>query len=190
MEQWHAEGLDLNVSVNIAAAHLQSEGFVDILRRRLVRHSGLRPGQFQIEILETAALEDLPAANGVIEDCAALGVGLALGDFGTGYSSLSYLRMIPADTLKIDPSFVRDMLVDKGDYSIVQGVIAMARAFGRATVAEGVETLGHFRALEEMGCTIGQGYGIARPMPAGEAARWCRAFALGPSLPSEPGGVH
>lgn len=190
LAQWRGEGLDLDLSVNIAAAHLQSEGFADTLRQRLALHPALRPGQLQIEILETAALEDLPAAQSVIKDCVALGVGLALDDFGTGYSSLSYLRMIPADTLKIDQSFVRDMLVDKGDYSIVQGVIAMAHAFGRATVAEGVETQGHFLALEEMGCNVGQGYGIAGPMPPGELAQWCRGFAPGLSIPPQTGGMH
>ena len=190
LETWRREELELGVSVNIAAAHLQSGGFVGKLRQQTARYPGLKPGQLQIEILETAALADIAAVNGIIEDCAALGVSFSLDDFGTGYSSLSYLRKLPADTLKIDQSFVRDMLVDQGDHTIVQGVIALARAFDRTTVAEGVETAGHFRALEKMGCDLGQGYGIARPMPAEETVRWCRAFSPGLLIPDETGGTR
>ncbi|WP_054774727.1 EAL domain-containing protein [Methylogaea oryzae] len=102
-----------------------------------------------------------------------MGVSCALDDFGTGYSSLTYLRNLPAETLKIDQTFIRDMLVDEGDRSIVQGVIALAHTFGRKTVAEGVETVEHFQALLDLGCEIGQGYGIARPMPAEDFLAWC-----------------
>jgi EAL domain-containing protein (putative c-di-GMP-specific phosphodiesterase class I) len=101
-----------------------------------------------------------------------LGVGFALDDFGTGYSSLSYLSNLPVDVLKIDQSFVRDMLEDKGDMAIVQGIIALARAFDRQTVAEGIETNEQYRVLLDMGCELGQGYGIARPMPADELTNW------------------
>ena len=107
-----------------------------------------------------------------IERCRKIGVSFALDDFGTGYSSLSYLGQLPVDTLKIDQSFIRDMLEDKGDRAIVQGVIALAKAFDRKIVAEGVETEELFRALVEMGCEYGQGYGIARPMPASELPAW------------------
>jgi len=110
--------------------------------------------------------------SATIERCRKIGVSFALDDFGTGYSSLSYLGRLPVDTLKIDQSFIRNMLQDKGDRAIVQGVIALANAFDRRIVAEGVESEELFRALVVMGCEYGQGYGIARPMPANELHAW------------------
>jgi diguanylate cyclase (GGDEF)-like protein/PAS domain S-box-containing protein len=176
MDNWRREGVNLDISINIAAAHLQSPNFLEVLTQKLVRYPNLLPQQLQIEILETAALADMASVIEIIEGCIALGVRFALDDFGTGYSSLSYLRRLPADTLKIDQSFVRDMLKDQGDFAIVQGVIALARTFKRTTVAEGVETPEHFQALCEMGCDIGQGYGIARPMQADKVMEWRRSF--------------
>ena len=172
LERWRRAGQPLQASVNIAAGHLQSQGFAARLRGKLAEYPALPAGSLQIEILETAALADIPSVAGIIETCAAMGVQFALDDFGTGYSSLAYLRRLPAETLKIDQSFVRDMLTDAGDRAIVQGIIALAQAFGRKIVAEGVETDEHCRVLLALGCDIGQGYGIARPMPAAEFAQW------------------
>jgi len=172
LDRWQQEGHLVEASVNIAAGHLQSDAFIDNLRDKLVRYPNLPPGALQIEILETAALADIPKVAGIIEICADMGVSFALDDFGTGYSSLAYLRRLPAETLKIDQSFVRDMLTDSADRAIVQGIIALAHAFGRKIVAEGVETEAHCHVLIEMGCDIGQGYGIARPMPANDFAHW------------------
>ncbi len=123
-------------------------------------------------MLETVALNDITIVREIIESCRALGIGFALDDFGTGYSSLSYLSSLPVDTLKIDQSFVRGMLEDKGDMAIVQGIIALARAFDRKTVAEGIETKEHYQALLDIDCEIGQGYAIARPMPADTRLIW------------------
>ncbi|MCU0493151.1 MAG: EAL domain-containing protein [Chloroflexaceae bacterium] len=92
--------------------------------------------------------------------------------YSTGYSTLTYLRSLPADTLKIDQTFVRNMLVDSGDLAIVQGIIALADTFKRNTVAEGVETADHIHALKKFGCQHGQGYGIAKPMPADDIPKW------------------
>jgi EAL domain-containing protein (putative c-di-GMP-specific phosphodiesterase class I) len=176
MEHWHQEGLAFEVSINVSAYHLQSPGFVSKLQQKLALYPDLPPHQLQIEILETAALHDISAVSSIIEACAAIGVSFALDDFGTGYSSLAYLRRLPANTLKIDQSFVRDMLTDADDHSIVQGVIALANTFKRITVAEGVETQEHYNVLRALGCDIGQGYGIARPMPACEIPSWCKKF--------------
>lgn len=110
--------------------------------------------------------------RGIIGACHELGVGFALDDFGTGYSSLSYLSGLPVDVLKIDQSFVRDMLEDKGDRAIVHGIIALAQAFERQTVAEGIETDAQYQMLLNMGCELGQGYAIARPMLADELTDW------------------
>jgi len=172
LQRWHQAGQALEVSINIAAGHLQAEDFLERLRGKLSHYPHLPHGHLQIEILETAALADIPRMAGIIETCAEMGVGFALDDFGTGYSSLAYLRRLPAGTLKIDQSFVRDMLTDAGDRTIIQGIIAMAQAFGRKIVAEGVETEEHCRVLLEMGCDIGQGYGIALPMSAKKFAEW------------------
>jgi EAL domain-containing protein (putative c-di-GMP-specific phosphodiesterase class I) len=104
--------------------------------------------------------------------CHELGVRFALDDFGTGYSSLTYLKSLPAYLIKIDQSFVRDMLEDADDLTIVEGVVSLAKAFRREVIAEGVETIAHGFALLQLGCELAQGYGIARPMPSGDIPDW------------------
>ncbi|WP_178084081.1 EAL domain-containing protein [Pseudomonas sp. A-1] len=174
LEQWLHAGLQFSVSVNISAHQLMHADFVDDLQRLLERHPQVPRERLELEILETAALTDLPRAIAVMQRCAALGVRFALDDFGTGYSSLTYLRKLPVDTLKIDQSFVRDMLVDPDDRAIVDGVIRLAAAFNRHVIAEGVETIEHGLALQRLGCRLAQGYGIARPMPAEQLPAWLR----------------
>jgi diguanylate cyclase (GGDEF)-like protein/PAS domain S-box-containing protein len=177
MHQWRNLGLDIEVSINISGYHMESTGFVEKLQQQLAAYPATPQGKLQIEVLETVALNDIGVVREIIVSCRALGIGFALDDFGTGYSSLSYLSSLPVDTLKIDQSFVRDMLVDKGDLAIVQGIIALARAFERRTVAEGIETEEQNRTLIEMGCEFGQGYGIARPMRAAELINWHASHA-------------
>lgn len=172
LAKWWQTGFGVEVSVNVSAHHLEAADFVEMLGNRLARHAELPAGCLQIEVLETAALEDVAIVNGIINACRELGVGFALDDFGTGYSSLTYLSRLPVDALKIDQFFVRDMLEDKGDMAIVQGIIALAEAFELQIVAEGIETPKHYQALVELGCEIGQGYGIARPMSASELECW------------------
>jgi len=172
LQQWWLDGLDIEVSINISAHHLESPLFVEKLEQQLAQYPELPSGCLQIEVLETAALEDVVKVSKIIEACRSIGVGFALDDFGTGYSSLMYLSRLPVNTLKIDQSFVRSMLIGKGDKVIVQGIIALARAFELTTVAEGVETEEHFQVLLDMGCDIGQGYGIARPMEAADLPAW------------------
>ena len=108
-----------------------------------------------------------------MDDCVKLGVTFAIDDFGTGYSSLTYLRRLPAKVIKVDQTFVRDMLIDPEDRTIVVGVIALAKSFNRSVIAEGVETIAHGTSLLNLGCELAQGYGIARPMPATDMPR-CR----------------
>ncbi len=172
LDQWHRDGVDLTVSINIAAHHLQSKEFIVDLGERLDRYPDLPRGSLQIEILETAALNDLRKVTEVIDQCKKIGVSFALDDFGTGYSSLTYLRSLPADTIKIDQTFVRDMLNDPGDVAIVTGIIALATAFGREIVAEGVENHQLAKALKKMGCQVAQGFGIAKPMSADHLRQW------------------
>lgn len=172
MQQWQNQGLNLQISVNLAARQLQQDDFVHRLEQLLASVPAVNPAQLQMEVLETSALRDLVRTALVIRSCAQLGVGFALDDFGTGYSSLSYLKHLPVKTIKIDQSFVRNMLIDADDLAILQGVISLARAFGREVVAEGVETVAHGTRLLQLGCDLAQGYGIAHPMPADVLLDW------------------
>lgn len=176
MELWVAAGLSLPVSVNVGARQLQQDNFVARLQERLECHPTVAPCLLELEILETSALEDMVQVSSTMQACRQLGVSFAVDDFGTGYSSLTYLRRLPAATLKIDQSFVINMLDSPQDMAIVQGVLGLARAFDRQVIAEGVETLAHGLRLLELGCDSAQGYGIARPMPAEEVAGWVAAW--------------
>ena len=131
-------------------------------------------------MLETSALEDLTHVSQVIDDCRALGVSFAMDDFGTGYSSLTYLKRLQVNLLKIDRSFVRDLLDSPDDLAILQGVIGLAIAFHREVIAEGVETLAHGNLLQQLGCDLGQGFGIARPMPGTNMPNWAAAWRTRP----------
>ncbi len=172
LASWKAQGTEVPVSINVGAAQLLQEDFVRHLKEALARQPTLRPQQLEIEILETSALEDMAQVSQTIRACEELGVRFALDDFGTGYSSLTYLKRLPAGQLKIDQSFVRDMLDDPEDLAIVEGVVSLAAAFRRQVIAEGVESLDHGTALLPLGCEFAQGYGIARPMPAENFPEW------------------
>jgi len=172
IEAWHADGLSIPVSVNVGAFQLQHPNFVSRLRTLLSRHPGVNPGDLELEVLETSALEDFAGVTQVMAACQELGVGFALDDFGTGYSSLTYLKQLPAGLLKVDQSFVHDMLEDPDDLAILEAVLALATAFRRQVIAEGVETLAHGEMLLRLGCVWAQGYAIARPMPAQDFQRW------------------
>jgi diguanylate cyclase (GGDEF)-like protein/PAS domain S-box-containing protein len=172
MTAWYAQGLDIVVSVNIAACHLQQADFLSRLEQKLAAHPTLRRNSLEIEVLETVALEGIDRISSLIEGCQALGVSFSLDDFGTGYSSLTYLRHLSVNVLKIDQSFVREMLSNSDDKAIIEGIIGLAAAFDKVVIAEGVETPEHGKLLLSMGCDLAQGYGIARPMPAGELPAW------------------
>jgi diguanylate cyclase (GGDEF)-like protein/PAS domain S-box-containing protein len=176
IEQWRAAGLSITVSVNVGAHQLQQTDFLDKLRTILSRHPGVPHGGINIEILETSALKDMAQVSRVIEECAQMGITFALDDFGTGYSSLTYLKRLKVGLLKIDQSFVRDMLEDPDDLAILEGVIGLASAFKREVIAEGVETVAHGTMLLDLGCHLAQGYGIARPMPADQMINWIKTW--------------
>jgi diguanylate cyclase (GGDEF)-like protein/PAS domain S-box-containing protein len=180
MAAWKAMGLTLPVSINIAARHLQQGYFVQRLQESLQRHLEVPPSWLELEILESTALQDLSHARDVIGACRQLGVHFALDDFGTGYSSLSYLKNIPADVIKIDRSFVQDILEDADDLALVEGVVGLATAFNRTVIAEGMETGEHGLLLLRLGCDIAQGFGIARPMPAADMPAWLAAYRPDP----------
>ncbi len=179
--QWLDEGLHLPVSVNVGAMQLQQPDFVERLRLLLQAHPRVQPRMLQIEILETSALQDMDQVSRVIAECRKLGIDFALDDFGTGYSSLTYLRRLDVDQIKIDQSFVRDMLDNPDDQTILRGVIGLAQSFRIDAIAEGVETVAHGAMLLRLGCDQAQGYGIARPMDAFAVAGWLRQWKPDPS---------
>lgn len=173
---WRRSGLNLPVSVNVSASQLQQDNFVEDLQARLRTQPEVAPELLELEITETRALDDIEHASSVMAACEAMGVKFALDDFGTGYSSMMYLKRLPARTLKIDRSFVRDMLVDEDDMAILRGILGLASAFRRQVLAEGVETEAHGAKLLELGCELAQGFGIARPMPAAELPAWVASW--------------
>jgi diguanylate cyclase (GGDEF)-like protein/PAS domain S-box-containing protein len=174
ISKWQAMGLQhtLSISVNIAAVQLQQPDFTQRLTTLLAEHSDVEPQLLELEVLETSALNDVRHVSTTMSDCVALGVSFALDDFGTGYSSLTHLRRLPANLIKIDQSFVREMLGNADDLAIIEGVIALAKSFKRKVIAEGVETVEHGTMLLQLGCDLAQGYGIVRPMPASDIPTW------------------
>jgi len=180
LELWRSSGLDIPVSVNVDARHLQREDFVDHLREILAAHPTVKPGDLMLEVLETSALDDMVGVGKVIESCRDIGVMFALDDFGTGYSSLTYLKNLQVTEVKIDQSFVRGMLDDPDDLAILEGVIGLSTAFRRKVIAEGVETIEHGTMLLKLGCELAQGYGIARPMPAEKLPAWAMTWRPDP----------
>lgn len=121
VREWQAAGLRIPISVNIGAKQFQQADFVERISALLAFYSDIQPGCLELEVLETSALEDLSAIADKIKACREMGIRFALDDFGTGFCSLTYLRHLPVDVLKIDQSFVRDMLDDPDDLAIVNG---------------------------------------------------------------------
>ncbi|WP_348944797.1 EAL domain-containing protein [Chitinibacter sp. FCG-7] len=173
---WQEQGCALKISVNISANHLLKPYFYEQLAQSFTPYPELPRSLLELEILESAAIEDMTQAVDILERCRELGVKIALDDFGTGYSSLTYLRKLPIDTLKIDQSFVRDMLIDSDDLGIVESVIKLATVFNLEVIAEGVETKEHGHALRQIGCRYAQGYGIAKPMPSSQIPGWQKSW--------------
>ncbi len=180
MEIWQDSGFDIPVSVNVSAFELQQPDFVNRLCARLAAHPRVKPSHLELEVLETSALQNVALSSQVLAACRAAGVLISVDDFGTGYSSLVYLKRLPADILKIDQSFVRDMLDELENLSILKGVLGLAEAFRRKVIAEGVETVDHGLMLLHLGCDFAQGYGIASPMPAEELQAWAATWRADP----------
>ncbi|OEZ95332.1 phytochrome-like protein cph2 [Duganella phyllosphaerae] len=168
---WHDAGLRLTVSLNVSALDLATAGFADLLDR-LLGQSRVDPGLIEIEFTESAVADD-PLPVGVqLRRLRALGLQIAIDDFGTGHSNFSYLKQIPATILKLDQSFVRTLPTDMHDVTILCAMIRLGHEFGHRVVAEGIETAQAYELLASWGCDEGQGYWIARPMPAAQVADW------------------
>lgn len=178
IQLWQTQGINLVVSINISAGQLQQSNFIPKLKSLLADYPDVSASQLELEILETTALEDLKHVNEILKECEKLGINVALDDFGTGYSSLTYLKYLSTQTIKIDRSFVRDILSDPSDKAIVEGVLQLAKVFKRIPLAEGVETNEHGLLLLMLGCEQGQGYAIARPMIAKEIPQWISTYKI------------
>jgi len=161
--------------VNLSARNLRDESLLQTIRQ-LQAAWPLAPGLMELEITETTVMGEPERALRVLQALRDQGIALYIDDFGTGYSSLSYLQQLPVEYIKIDQSFVCDMSVSKASSVIVRSTIDLAHDLGRKVVAEGIESQAHWDQLAALGCDIGQGYFLARPMPAQELPGWVAGF--------------
>jgi EAL domain-containing protein (putative c-di-GMP-specific phosphodiesterase class I) len=161
------------VSVNVSSRQLRGSDLPDIVAHAL-SISGLKPELLHVELTETAVLEDEANASQMLSRLRGQGVKIWLDDFGTGFSGLSHLRRVPVDGVKIDRSFVADVLRDPDDLALTSAIIAMAHSLGVTVVAEGIENEGQFGVLRERGCDLGQGFWLGRPMTAADIGRKLR----------------
>lgn len=168
---WHAAGHLLSVAVNLSTHDLLDEGLPKRIAT-LLDHYEVDPRFLTLEITESALLADTPRTKGTIERLDQLGVRMSLDDFGTGYSSLGYLRRLPVAELKVDQSFVKNLLLDEQDAVIVKSTIDLGHNLGLQVVAEGIENMPILKRLQELGCDIAQGYGISRPLASDQFGTW------------------
>ena len=156
---------DLTMAVNVSSSQFRNASFVDDVARVLAI-TGAPSGQLKLELTESLLVEDMETTIATMAALRSHGVGFSLDDFGTGYSSLSYLKRMPLDQLKIDQSFVRDLLTDPNDAAIVDTIIGLSRSLGLEVIAEGVETPEQRELLARAGCQLYQGYLFSRPLSA------------------------
>jgi diguanylate cyclase (GGDEF)-like protein/PAS domain S-box-containing protein len=168
LKAWHDSGAEgLRLAVNLSVRQFQQHEIARLVADTL-HQSGIPASALTLEITESAAMQNPELTAAVLQELKNMGVGIALDDFGTGHSSLNYLKRFPVDTLKIDQSFVRDIVNDRSDAAIVSAVIAMARALQLDVIAEGVETPEQLEFLRQQGCEMVQGYLFHQPLPAEE----------------------
>ncbi|PKM16404.1 MAG: hypothetical protein CVV12_02920 [Gammaproteobacteria bacterium HGW-Gammaproteobacteria-2] len=182
MAQWHEQGLVFpgTIAINLSALQLHLPDMVDKLLAR-IDSAGLTTDRFEIELTESSMMADPAAAIAILDQLHGAGFSLAIDDFGTGYSSLVYLKRFAVDNIKIDMSFVSDMLSDRNDAAIVATIVAMSRSLGLRTTAEGVESAEQAEALLQLGCDFAQGYHFGRPEPADVfARRWLKPVRAKP----------
>ncbi|MEY2571602.1 MAG: diguanylate cyclase, partial [Acidimicrobiaceae bacterium] len=163
--EWRRAGSDVTVAVNLSTRQLADPALVDDITATLAK-SGLDPNALWLEVTETALVEDLDQATDFLERLAALGIGIAIDDFGTGWASLTYLKQFPVHALKIDQTFVAGIDHNPHDAAIARSIVSLAEELDMIVIAEGVETVAQQRALQALGCSIGQGFLYGRPSPA------------------------
>lgn len=171
---WHAQGLDLSVAVNLSARSLHDPHLVQTIAGVLQSY-GVRPDRFEVELTESALMADAARGTEILAQLHAMGVRIAIDDFGTGYSSLAYLRHLPVDEIKIDKSFVRNVSTNEGDLFIVRSVTDLGHSLGLEVVAEGVEDQRALQLLALTGCDLAQGFHLSRPLPANDLQCWMEA---------------
>ncbi|MDN4053943.1 EAL domain-containing protein [Massilia sp. YIM B02763] len=182
LRAWQLAGIDpVPVSVNLSMLQF-SDRIVPTLRRILDDY-GVDPSLLELELTESASMADAGKSVALLAQLKAMGIRLAIDDFGTGYSNLNYLKRFPVDKLKLDQSFVRDILHDGEDLAISRAVIAMAHGLRLTVVAEGVENAGQLAVLEQLGCDLIQGWHYSRAVPADDFARLLRAGRLAGGAP-------
>jgi EAL domain-containing protein (putative c-di-GMP-specific phosphodiesterase class I) len=164
------------VAVNLSASTLHDPQLPNHIAH-LLEQSGVAPQYLELEITESAIMTDPVRAREILARLQDMGVQLVIDDFGTGYSSLSYLKELPADKVKIDKSFVTDIIQDDGDAAIVRATIFLAHNLGLKVIAEGVETEEILKALAMQGCDIAQGFHIGRPLSANDLREWLLQMA-------------
>ena len=169
------KGIHLKISVNLSTRDLMDQDLPIKFAEIFLRHH-VSPGAFCLEITESAIMDDPVRAQQTLERLHAMGCDLSIDDFGTGYSSLAYLKRLPVDELKIDKSFVLNMVNDEGDTKIVRSTIDLGHNMGLRVVAEGIESEAAWNILAELGCDQGQGYFMSRPIPADQLASWVEAW--------------
>lgn len=160
----------LGIAVNISPLQFRHPDFVPCVSEALV-HFGIQPSLLTLEITESSLIENIDSVIARLNELKRMGVIISVDDFGTGYSSLYYLKHLPLDEIKIDKSYVRDILDDTNDAAIVESIIAIAKNLQLRTVPEGVETEDQARVLRALGCSLHQGYLYSRPLPAAEFER-------------------
>ncbi|MEM9533205.1 MAG: bifunctional diguanylate cyclase/phosphodiesterase [Pseudomonadota bacterium] len=173
--RWSDRFGQLTVSINVPAPLLRNRDLVDLIQSTS-QIWNTPVSRIVVEITESSAMADPEVSFDRFAELRELGAHIAIDDFGTGYSSLSYFQTVPADEIKIDQSFVRDLVKNPADQAIAQSVIDLSHRFKKRVVAEGIEDAGTYKALAKMGCDIGQGYFIARPMPAADFEQWLTRF--------------
>jgi EAL domain-containing protein (putative c-di-GMP-specific phosphodiesterase class I) len=169
VREWQRAGLaDLKVSVNLSVGQLRDpDAFAEMVNQALAK-SGLNPRHLELELTETLLMQNIREKTEVLNRLGERGVSLSIDDFGTGYSSLYYLKNLPVDSVKIDGSFVRDIVVDPNDEAIIRAIVAMAHSMQLRVVAEAVETDAQFTALKSLGCDEYQGYLASPPLAVDE----------------------
>jgi len=175
MNEWAEMLPELRVAVNITPSFINSTEIIDVLQNA-TKIWNICPDRLILEITENALIDDRETTHNVLTQIRALGCHVSIDDFGTGYSSLAYLRDIPADELKIDRTFVSNMLKDSGDYKIVDHAIRIAKSFSLSVVAEGIEDKETLIELQKLGCDYAQGYYVCKPLPANEFVNFCRDY--------------
>ncbi|MDH5258728.1 MAG: EAL domain-containing protein, partial [Gammaproteobacteria bacterium] len=181
--QWNFQHLPISIAVNLSALSLHDNSVISLVDDAL-KDWKVAPSSLSLELTESAVMADPQQAIEILSDLDGMGVKLSVDDFGTGYSSLTYLKRLPVDEIKIDRSFVMDMFSNKNDEAIVRSTIDLAHNMGLKVIAEGIEDQATYQRLKEMGCDMGQGFYMGRPVGTADFSQWINISPWGLKLKS------